>query len=80
MVFELSLKLYHAGELQLGHQQLMTEAPDEKGKLLKTVCIAAGYHAEGNASSLLVISMTSSFCTVRLPKLPGRRSHQGRPL
>jgi hypothetical protein len=24
---ELSLKLYHAGELQLGYQQLMTEAP-----------------------------------------------------
>jgi 5-methylthioribose kinase len=26
---ELSLKLYHAGELQLGYQQLMTEAPRE---------------------------------------------------
>ena len=24
---KLSLKLYHAGELQLGYQQLMTEAP-----------------------------------------------------
>jgi hypothetical protein len=24
---ELSLKLYHAGELQLGYQQLMAEAP-----------------------------------------------------
>ncbi len=24
---ELSLKLYHAGELQLGYQQSMTEAP-----------------------------------------------------
>ena len=24
---ELSLKLYHVGELQLGYQQLMTEAP-----------------------------------------------------
>ena len=24
---ELSLKLYHLGELQLGYQQLMTEAP-----------------------------------------------------
>ena len=25
---ELSLKLYHLGELQLAHQQLMTEAPN----------------------------------------------------
>jgi hypothetical protein len=24
---ELSLKLYHLGELQLGYQQLMTQAP-----------------------------------------------------
>ena len=31
----------------------------------KIECIAAGYHAEGNASSLPMISMTSSFCTLR---------------
>jgi pimeloyl-ACP methyl ester carboxylesterase len=29
-------------------------------------CIAADYHAEGNASSLPMISMASSFCTVRV--------------
>ena len=28
---ELSLKLYHAGELQPGYQQLMTEAPVTSG-------------------------------------------------
>ena len=28
-------------------------------------CIAADYHAEGNASFPLMISMASSFCTVR---------------
>jgi hypothetical protein len=38
---------------------------DEKGELVETRCIAAGYHAGCNAASPLMISMESSFCTVR---------------
>jgi len=35
---------------------------DEKGKWIENRCIAAGHHAEGTASSLPMISMTSILC------------------
>ena len=47
---------------------------DEKENWLKSACIAAGYHAEGNASSLLMVSMASSFCMYRVRDLTSRLS------